>query len=280
LTLASAGAFFLSRDASRAIERECLLDKHKPIPMLCRSQHPLAPRFGHRYPRAGKIKQRGKAMQLPPDDGYLAQRVLTIVNLGRRSCADQLTVGRLLSECQEHIQPGYWTLWLHHRLGIRPQTASRYVRAWRFSETAKGKQLVGFGAPYFTLSLLHTAEEQDIAAVLELAKSKGVAPHAGVVQTILARSRAISQADGQRHRGRRTNVPLDMPSREAILEVVNDTFKVDALKTIRRFIRDHRPKSNWNDIALEAIALLNAAIEPAISREVEGVVEQPMVAAE
>jgi hypothetical protein len=219
---------------------------------------------------------------LPADDAYLVERVAKINNLARRSLADHLKIGELLDECKRHIQPGFWLHWLHERLGIRQQTAGRYIRAFKFSQTVRGQQLVGFGAPYFCLSLLHTAEDEDIDAVLKLAQSKGVAPQAEVVQSIIARTRAIDYATrGTKFRGHRVALgSLPPEAAQAIRDTVGEAIRIDALRTIKKFIRDHRAKSDWNKIATEAIGLLAATIDKGTLPKIEGTISKPLVAAE
>jgi hypothetical protein len=221
-------------------------------------------------------------IELPQDDSYLVERLARINNLGKRSLQDQLTIGRLLDECRSHIAKGWWTAWLHVRLNITVDTAVRYIRAYRFSESEKGKQLVGFGMPYITLSLLHNASEDDIETVLELTRSKGgQAPEASVVKHIVARTRALTQVrDQAKPPGRRAKRFANLPAQEAVVSAIDDAVKADALVTIKRFIRDHRPKKNWNDIAIEAISFLAATIDRAHLSKIEGSITTPLVAAE
>jgi hypothetical protein len=185
-----------------------------------------------------------------PSDTYLAERVAKIRTIGRRALADNLLLGRLMWECRERIQRGQWTNFCELYFEVHVQTVNRFIRGFEFSETPRGKELVGLGSSWFVLTMLAAASEDKIDAIVAHAREFASVPKAPIVASLLRSARPNHKAD-----------KLQAPrSRADMQSELAGAIAKDALQPIKRWLRDDCPRANFCELGEAAIELITAEV--------------------
>src|ERR1700733_15635581 len=135
--------------------------------------------------------------QVKPDPS-LDQHATEIRAIGRRTVADIVEIGRLLTLCKENLAQsghGHWLAWLDQEFGWTEQTALNFMR---INELNKSKKFLDLDLPVSALYLLAapSTPEEVRTEVIERAE-KGEHLSVQVVKTTIAKARPHRAANAK-----------------------------------------------------------------------------------